>query len=398
MYTSGSTGIPKGVEICRRSLLNLACAMEPVYGKGAVLSVCSVGFDAFLLEGAVALLNGRTILLPSDQELESPKALAELIVGFGAGFLCTTPSRLSAFLKHSEFQQAMARMESVVCGGEAFPSDLLQRLQLSTKARVYNQYGPSETTVAVSIKQLNGSAVITAGSPMANCKLYVLDNWCNPLPIGVYGNLYVGGICVGKGYRNAPELTAESFFDSPFDLGSRLYRTGDIARWTPEGEIVLAGRSDRQVKLRGLRVEPQEVSDCLAKHPGVRQAAAVVQQHGGQDVLLAFYTSDAPIPEEDLLSLCASYLPHYMIPSAILPLAAIPLTANGKVNEALLPRPDLSAPSDASPETRTQELLLLLFRRILGRPDFGLDSDYFLFGGNSLNAMEALSEIADLTG
>ncbi len=398
VYTSGSTGIPKGVEICRRSLLNLACAMEPVYGKGAVLSVCSVGFDAFLLEGAVALLNGRTILLPSDQELESPKALAELIVGFGAGFLCTTPSRLSAFLKHPEFQQAMARMESVVCGGEAFPSDLLQRLQLSTKARVYNQYGPSETTVAVSIKQLNGSAVITAGSPMANCKLYVLDNWCNPLPIGVYGNLYVGGICVGKGYRNAPELTAESFFDSPFDLGSRLYRTGDIARWTPEGEIVLAGRSDRQVKLRGLRVEPQEVSDCLAKHPRVRQAAAVVQQHGGQDVLLAFYTSDAPIPEEDLLSLCASYLPHYMIPSAILPLAAIPLTANGKVNEALLPRPDLSAPSDASPETRTQELLLLLFRRILGRPDFGLDSDYFLFGGNSLNAMEALSEIADLTG
>lgn len=398
VYTSGSTGTPKGVEVCRRSLLNLACAMESVYGKGAVLSVCSVGFDAFLLESAAALLNGRTILLPSDQELESPKALAELIVGFGAGFLATTPSRLFALLKHPEFQQAMAGMESVVCGGEAFPSDLLQRLQLSTKARIYNQYGPSETTVAVSFKQLNGSTAITAGHPMANCKLYVLDNWCNPLPIGVYGNLYVGGICVGRGYRNAPELTAESFFDSPFELGSRLYRTGDIARWTPEGEIVLAGRSDRQVKLRGLRVEPQEVSDCLARHPQVRQAAAVVQQHSGQDVLLAFYTSDEPILEEELLSLCASYLPYYMIPSAILRLSAIPLTANGKVNEALLPRPDLSASSDAQPETRTQELLLSIFRRVLGRPDFGLDSDYFLFGGNSLNAMESLSEIGEIIG
>jgi len=240
VYTSGSTGTPKGVEIGRRSLLNLACAMEPIYGKGAVLSVCSVGFDAFLLESAVALLNGRTILLPKDEELESPKALASLITGFGAGFLSTTPSRLSAFLKDPDFQAAMARMESVVCGGEAFPSDLLQRLQLDSKARIYNQYGPSEATVAVSVKQLNDAPVITAGQPMANCKLYVLDNWGNPLPIGVYGNLYVGGICVGRGYRNAPELTEGSFSDNPFELGDRLYRTGDIACWTPDGEIILA--------------------------------------------------------------------------------------------------------------------------------------------------------------
>ena len=398
VYTSGSTGAPKGVEISRRSLLNLACAMEPVYGKGAVLSVCSVGFDAFLLESAAALLNGRTILLPRDQELESPRALAGLITGFGAGFLSTTPSRLSAFLRDSAFKAAMARIESVVCGGEAFPSDLLQRLQLATQARIYNQYGPSEATVAVSLKQLNGSPVITAGAPMTNCKLYVLDNWGNPLPIGVYGNLYVGGTCVGRGYRNAPELTAQSFSDSPFELGDRLYRTGDMACWTPEGEIVLAGRSDRQVKLRGLRVEPQEVSACLARHPRVRQAAAAVQRHSGQDVLVAFYTAGAPVAEEELLSLCASYLPHYMIPSAILRLEAIPLTPNGKVDEARLPRPDLAAADRALPETRTQEVLLAIFRRVLGRPELGVDSDYFLFGGNSLNAMEALSEIGEATG
>ena len=398
VYTSGSTGAPKGVEITCRSLLNLACSMEPIYGKGAVLSVCNVGFDAFLLESACALLNGRTILLPRDEELESPRALADLIRGFGVGFLSTTPSRMSAFLKDEAFAQAMAGMESIVCGGEAFPSDLLQRLRLDTPARIYNQYGPSETTVAVSLKQLNHAAAITAGGPMPNCKLYVLDNWGNPLPIGVYGNLYVGGMCVGRGYRNAPELTAKSFSESPFELGDRLYHTGDIARWTPQGEIVLAGRSDHQVKLRGLRIEPQEIAGCLSKHAKVLQAAATVQQHGGQDVLLAFYTSPEPIPEEELLALCASYLPHYMIPSAILRLDTIPLTANGKVNEALLPHPDLTASAHLRPETQTQELLLSIFRRVLGRPDIGVDSDYFLFGGNSLNAMEALSEIGERTG
>ena len=398
VYTSGSTGTPKGVEICCRSLLNLSCAMEPLYGKGAVLSVCSVGFDAFLLESVCALLNGRTILLPEDGQLESPRQLAGLIRGFGVGSMSITPSRLSAFLKDEAFKQAMSGMESIICGGEPFPSDLLQRLQLDTPARIYNQYGPSETTVAVSIKTLNNASAITAGGPMANCKLYILDNWGNPLPIGIYGNLYVGGVCVGRGYRNAPELTAQSFSDSPFELGDRLYRTGDIARWTPEGEIVLAGRSDQQVKLRGLRIEPQELADCLCKHPSVHQAAAAVQQHGGQDVLLAFYTADAPIPEEALFALCANFLPHYMIPSAILRLDALPLSANGKVDQALLPHPDLTASAHILPANQLQKTLLSIFRRVLGRPDLELDSDYFLFGGNSLNAMEALSEIAEHTG
>lgn len=398
VYTSGSTGTPKGVEVGRRSLLNLALAMEPIYSEGAVLSVCSVGFDAFLLESAAALLDGRTIVLPSDEELESPRRLAGLITGYGVGFLSLTPSRLAAFRKDPDFQKALARLESIVCGGEAFPSDLLQRLQLDTQARIYNQYGPSEATVAVSVKLLNGSDTITAGAPMANCKLYVLDNWGNPLPIGVYGRLYVGGVCVGLGYRNAPELTEGRFSQNPFELGDRLYDTGDIACWTPEGEIVLAGRSDRQVKLRGLRIEPQEVSACLTRHPMVRQAVAAVQQHGGQDVLVAFYTADGPVTEGELLALCASYLPHYMIPSAILPLEELPLSPSGKVNEALLPVPDLAAPSGSLPETPAQEQVLSILRRVLGRPDLGVDSDYFLFGGNSLNAMEALSELAQATG
>lgn len=398
VYTSGSTGTPKGVEICARSLLNLSCAMEGVYGKGAVMSVCSVGFDAFLLESVCALLCGRTILLPEDKELESPRALAELIRGYGVGFLSLTPSRLAAFMKDTEFRAAIADLESIICGGEAFPSDLLQRLRMDTTARIYNQYGPSETTVAVSLKQLNDAATITAGSPMQNCKLYILDNWGNPLPIGIYGNLYVGGLCVGRGYRGESELTAASFTESPFEMGDRLYRTGDIARWTDDGEIILGGRSDRQVKLRGLRIEPQEVADCLKRHSAVLEAAAAVQRCGEQDVLVAFYTAASPVDEQELMTLCASYLPYYMIPSVILPVDEIPLTMSGKVNEALLPRPELTVGGQVEPATAMEKIVLSIFRRVLGRSDLAVNSDYFLFGGNSLNAMETLSEIGQETG
>lgn len=398
VYTSGSTGTPKGVEICSRSLLNLSCAMESVYGKGAVMSVCSIGFDAFLLESVCALLCGRTILLPADEELESPRSLAGLIRSYGVGFLSLTPSRLAAFLKDDSFRSAISDLDSIVCGGENFPSDLLQRLRLETTARIYNQYGPSETTVAVSLKQLNDADTITAGSPMQNCKLYILDNWGNPLPIGIYGNLYVGGICVGRGYRGAPELTADSFSENPFELGDRLYRTGDIARWTNNGEIVLAGRSDRQVKLRGLRIEPQEVATCLQRHPMVNEAAAAVQRCGDQDILLAFYTAAAPIDERELITLCASHLPYYMVPSAVVRLEEIPLTTNGKLNEALLPHPNVLSREQAQPVTSVQKTVLSIFRRVLGRDDLSMDSDYFLFGGNSLNAMETLSEIGRETG
>lgn len=398
VYTSGSTGTPKGVEIERRSLLNLTCAMEPVYAKGAVLSLCSIGFDAFLLESAAALLNGRTVVLPEDADLESPLRLANLITGYGVGFLSTTPSRLAAFLKQPEFQTALGRLETILCGGEAFPGDLLQRLSLLTRARIFNQYGPSEATVGVSLKLLNDTDAITAGPPMANCKLYVLDRWLSPLPVGVYGDVYIGGLCVGRGYRGAPELTASAFLDSPFELGDRLYRTGDIGCWTAEGELLLAGRSDKQVKLRGLRVEPQEVATCLARHPQVREATACVKEWDGQKVLVAYYTSAQPVQEQELLTFAASWLPHYMIPAAIVRLDALPLTANGKVAEDQLPVPALTGEPDAQAETPAQQTLLAIFRRVLGKPSLGVEDDYFLHGGNSLNAMETLSEIAEHTG
>ena len=397
VYTSGSTGAPKGVEIAQRSLVNLAQAMSGVYAGGAVLSMCNTGFDAFVLESSAALLNGRTIVLPEENDLESPRRLARLITGYAVGFLATTPSRLFFLMKDPEFCKALGNLESIVCGGEAFPRELLSKLSACTEARIYNQYGPSEAAVAVSHKLLNKASAITVGAPLQNCRLYVLDEWRKPLPAGVYGELYIGGACVGRGYRNAPELTEKSFFESPFESDERLYRTGDIARWTEEGEIVLAGRRDRQIKLRGLRVEPQEISSCIAAHPGVSDAAARVLTVSGQTVIAVYYTSDRELSEVELLTFAANYLPHYMLPSFVIRVPEIPLTPNGKVDEAQLPLPRLEGDSEESAQDSLIQLVQDVFSHTLERR-VGPDSDYFLSGGNSLSAMQTLSELEDATG
>ena len=398
VYTSGSTGVPKGVEVTRRGLLNFILAMGPVFGDGGVLSTCSVGFDAFMIESVVAMLNGKTIILPRDEELESPKALANLIRGFKVGFISTTPSRLAALMTEPEFASALSLMEVIICGGEAFSSDLLQNLLKSTKADIYNQYGPSEATVGVSLQRLNKSHGITAGKPMQNCRLYVLDNWMNPLPAGVYGNLYIGGLCLGRGYRNAPEQTAESFFENPFELGDRLYRTGDIARWTQNGEIQLAGRADSQVKLRGLRVELQEISSCIASYPAVHEAITRVFRQDYRETLVSYYTAEREIPEAELLAFAATFLPRYMIPSSIIYLDALPLSVNGKIDENRLPAPESPADEPDEPANDRQRALLSIFREVLGRPEIGVSHDYFQCGGNSLNAMETIGKIAQSFG
>jgi amino acid adenylation domain-containing protein/thioester reductase-like protein len=401
VYTSGSTGTPKGVEITQKNLLNLAQAMEKVYGKGAVLSVCSVGFDAFMLESIVPLLNGKTIVIADEEEQESPRKLAALIRGFAVGFCSVTPSRLEAFLKEPEFCSAVRHMEGILCGGEAFSAGLLKKLKNITGARIYNQYGPSETTVGVSLKELSHAKQITAGKPMDNCRLYVLDKWLNPLPVGVYGRLFVGGLCVGKGYRNEPEMTAESFVENPFEDREKMYDTGDSACWTEGGEIVLGGRLDSQVKLRGQRIEPSEVAACISGFPGVRAAAAKVCQLGGQPVLTAYYCSDTLLEETELLAFAATYLPHYMIPSCVMRLDEIPVTAGGKTDERKLPDPvSLSSAAGTADGccTESGEKVLRIFRTVLGREDLDGGSDYFLSGGNSLNAMETIAALEEEFG
>ena len=396
VYTSGTTGKPKGVVITGDSLLNFSANMRPYYGYGAVLSVCSTGFDAFVLESTASLLNGKTVILARPEEQESPASLAALIENYAAGFLALTPSRLEAYMKHPAFRRALGRLQSIVCGGEHFPGDLLATLKLYTKAQIYNQYGPSETTVGVSIKLLNDAQKITAGKPLPNCRFYVLDAHRQPLPVGIPGELYIGGLCVGKGYFGAPSLDAERFFKSPFEPGERLYKTGDTARWTPDGEIVLMGRIDTQVKLRGLRIETDEVAARIAAYPSVRQAFVQKVCRNGGEFLAAWYTADEPVSESDLLAFVVSYLPAYMLPACFIRLDQMPLTANGKVDAARLPAPPEQ--SGGAPQSESEAAVLEIFRAVLGRDDIGPGSDYFLCGGDSLNAMDTLLRLEQAFG
>jgi len=392
VYTSGSTGEPKGVEITQRNLLNLAQEMKPIYGQGAVLSLCNVGFDAFMLESIVALLNGRTVVMPTESELESPERLATVMDSYAVGFFAVTPSRLSAYLQNPVFRKVMWRMESIVCGGEPFPPELLKTLKLCSHARIYNQYGPSEATVAVSMKELSSADRITVGSPMGNCRMYVLDQWKNPLPIGGVGRLYVGGACVGRGYRNRPDLTEGAFFENPFVMGERVYDTGDLAYWTPEGEMILAGRADRQVKLRGLRIELQEISSCIEAYPGVLRAHAALAELGGQKVLGAYYVSREEIAQEKILAHCATYLPQYMLPVFLMRVKELPVTSNGKIDESSLPLPREDGGECRGSSSPAVSSLLGIFREVLSR-EVGENSDFFLCGGNSLNALDAVARM-----
>lgn len=401
VYTSGSTGEPKGVEVFQSSLINLANGMKPIYGKDAILSICNVGFDAFMLESIVPLLCGKTVVIADDEEAQSPRSLAKIIKKYAVGFCLLTPSRLSAFIKDPSFCKALRQMEGVLCGGEAFPPSLLKELKNLCDIKIYNQYGPSEATVAVSLKELSKSNRITAGKPMDNCRLYVLDQWLNPLPVEVNGRLYIGGACVGKGYRNNPELTDQFFMDSPFEEGERLYYTGDLARWSRDGEIIISGRLDQQVKLRGLRVEPEETAACIMGHPKIEQAAAKVCDINGQSVLVAYYSTMEKVTDVELLTFMASYLPSYMIPAKLVKVEHIPITENGKVDMKKLPTPDLEAVEQSmQPSLHLGEanLILELFKNVLDQHEMSIDSDYFLFGGNSLNAMETIALIEDKLG
>ena len=399
VYTSGSTGKPKGVEIEQHSLLNFCHCVESLYGHDAILSICNVSFDAFIIDSICALYHGRTVVLPEEGDIENPGKLAALIRRYAVDFLSMTPSRLMTYCKDREFCRTLRRVESIMCGGEHFPNELLRLLKKHSKMRIHNQYGPSETTIGVSYCLLNEASRICVGRPMPGCRLYVLDDHRQPLPIGVFGELYVGGLCVGRGYRHAPEMTAEVFVDNPFEYGEKMYRTGDIACWTGSGEILLQGRKDDQVKLRGLRIEPQEVAARLSMHEDIDRAFVRVYQEHGQQTLVAYYTSRRTIAEHELLAFAATYLPVYMIPSFFQRLESVPMTTNGKIDFTRLPKPMLhTGQTVATTTTPTQQRIMHIFSRVLGRSDINATSDYFKCGGNSLNALETLAAIEEEFG
>ena len=337
----------------------------------------------------------------------SPAYLASLIETEQITICHFVPSMLRAFLEEPGLQPRCRSLRDVFCSGEALSEDLPERFFAQMSAGLHNLYGPTEAAIDVTFWDCKrgSSGRIPIGRPVANTKLYVLDQRLQPVPVGVSGELYIGGVQLARGYHNRPELTAERFLPNPFAPGERLYRTGDRVRWRPDGNLEFLGRLDQQVKLRGFRIELGEVEAVLGQHPQVRQAVVLLREdHPDDKHLVAYVVSreeEAPEPGQ-LRDFLRDKLPEYMVPSAFVVLPRLPLTTNGKVDRRALPPPDRNRPeldqTYVAPRTPVEELLAALWAEALGVERVGIHDNFFARGGHSLLATRVLSRVQQACG
>ncbi|HZK41762.1 MAG TPA: amino acid adenylation domain-containing protein, partial [Clostridia bacterium] len=336
IYTSGSTGKPKGVMIEHLGIANyLTPAPENshihalVEGASSMMSITTVTFDMFLKESMAALCNGLTLVFADAEAARDPVKLAELFEETGADAFNATPSRMMEYISYPALLTAIRRCRVIMAGAEKYPAQLMERLRegQGQNARLFNTYGPTEITVSSNAKELTKADRVTIGGPLLGVVESVMDPDGNELPTGIVGELWIGGRGVARGYVNLPEQTEERFV---FHKGMRMYRSGDLARWTKEGEIELLGRNDKQIKLRGLRIELGEVEAALLAIPGIKFAAVLVREVQGSERLCAYYTADQPMAPGHLQEEMSKHLSPYMVPSAWLQISAFPQTSTGK--------------------------------------------------------------------
>ncbi|PTL76953.1 non-ribosomal peptide synthetase, partial [Vitiosangium sp. GDMCC 1.1324] len=396
IYTSGSTGRPKGTLLTHRGLCNTALAAVREHGfrpDSRVLQFASIGFDASVCEVFASLLAGSCLHLAPREQLMPGAPLHGLLRERAITAVTLTPSVLAQL-----DPEGLEGLETVLTAGEACPPETAARW--SSGRHFLNAYGPTEVTVCASIESRVDPLQPTIGKPFPNARVYVLDEQLRPLPVGLPGELYVGGPGVARGYLGRPELTAERFIPDLFspEPGARLYRTGDHVRWLPSGSLEFLGRLDEQVKLRGFRIEPGEVASALREHPSVEDAVALVREDTpGVQRLVAYVVADEPVPEESTLrAALKERLPEYMVPAAIVFLKALPLTPNGKLDRRALPVPGMSearAADHVPPRNTVEELLVGLWAELLGVERVGIHDDFFDLGGHSLAATQLVTRI-----
>ncbi len=409
MYTSGSTGRPKGVLVPHRALCNHALWFTDrlaMTGSDRMLLYASIGFDASLAEIFAPLVCGATIVLAPPLVHRDLTALPDVIRHEGVTLLQLVPSALRVVAALADFA-ACHTLRYLVSGGEALDGVLAAAVRRRLPhLRLGNFYGPTETAVDATSYEvpthLSATTTLPIGTPVANAVARILDRHGALLPIGVTGELYIGGLGLADGYCNLPERTAVRFVADPFRTGERLYRTGDMARYRDDGAIEYLGRVDSQVKLRGYRIELAEIETALLRCPAIRQAAVSVQADSSDDhQLVAYVVGDGPVRIAEVRDALRQSLPAYMIPSTICELEQLPLTANGKLDRAALPAPAASVTDDAMEAPLTDPIersLQAIWQQVLAMAPIGPDDDFFALGGHSIKAVRVVAEIERIHG
>ncbi|OZM71143.1 non-ribosomal peptide synthetase [Amycolatopsis antarctica] len=409
IYTSGSTGKPKGVVVTHTAIVNRLMWMQHEYPLDAgdrILQKTPAGFDVSVWEFFWPLTTGATLVLARPDGHRDPHYLAELIRSERITTVHFVPSMLREFL-HSGEAGTCTSLRRVFCSGEALPADLLDRYLTLLDTPLYNLYGPTEAAVDVTHWTCTpadadaDAGQVPIGRPIHNVGTYVLDAALRPQPPGVPGELYLAGVALARGYLGRGGLTATRFVANPAGPeGARMYRTGDLAQWNADGSLRYLGRTDDQVKLRGQRIELGEIEAALSRCPGVAHAAVLVrEERPGDPALVAYVVADGAAREPAVLRAhLRTLLPEHMVPAAFVPLGALPVTVNGKLDRRALPAPQAPSGSGRAPRSPAEEVLRGLFADTLGRPDIGVDDGFFDHGGHSLLAARLVGRIRSVLG
>ncbi|MEM8722530.1 MAG: amino acid adenylation domain-containing protein [Cyanobacteria bacterium P01_G01_bin.39] len=407
IYTSGSTGKPKGVQIPQRALTNFLNSMHLTLGiteEDVLLSVTTLSFDIAALEVFLPLISGSHLVLISRDVAMDGSQLIERLSTSNVTLMQATPATWRLLLA-AGWQGG--KPLKVLCGGEALDNSLAADL-VERGAQVWNLYGPTESTIWSAVYQLESQlktsateGTIPIGHPIANTQIYLLDQNLQPVPIGVAGELHIGGDGLARGYLNRPELTQEKFITNPINpyLSPRLYKTGDLARYLSDGNIECLGRIDHQVKIRGFRIELGEIESILNTHPQIQQGVVIAREDIPRNKSLVAYivTSEESIQSDQLREFLSFKLPAYMVPNIFVPLETLPLTPNGKVDRKTLPAPDVSR-SEAefiSPRNSREKTIASIYAEILKQEKIGINDNFFELGGHSLLATQVISRLRE---
>jgi amino acid adenylation domain-containing protein len=408
IYTSGSTGKPKGVLVSNQSVVHLVSTLQSQINftsRDVWTCAHSYGFDFSVWEIYGSLLSGGRLIVVPGIVTQSPSEMINLLRAEHITIFSQTPSSIRQLISKTLLTKGQTfDLRLIACGGEALPQSLATDL-LQLQVPVWNFYGPTEATVWATIKHVQSEdtslPLISIGRPFANIQIYIVDSRLDPVPIGIVGELCISGVGLARGYSNSTELTAEKFVPNPFSgNGARMYCTGDLARYLPDGNIEFLGRRDNQVKVRGFRIEIAEIESSLRQHPAVREAVVTVSDANvGEHRLVAYLVqqADQKISVNELRIHLQQSLPDYMIPSAFVVLDTLPLTASGKVDRRRLPAPDEKRPelgeTYVAPRTPLEQEIARIWELVLKVKQVGVHDNFFALGGHSLLATQVISRV-----